>query len=94
VNVVVAKRSISVPEEIWRQVQEIAEEENMTPSAVISRELERLIRVRAGLAGVRWYEEQRGAPFTAEELASADAEVEEAWRRADEWADSPTTQEH
>jgi predicted DNA-binding ribbon-helix-helix protein len=77
---VVAKRSISVPEEIWQEAQEIAAEQNTTISALIAAELENMITVRRGLKAVREYERERGAPFTAEELAAADAEIEAAWR--------------
>jgi predicted transcriptional regulator len=77
----VAKRSISVPVDVWRKVQAAAEEEHTTVSAFITEALENLISIREGLRGVRAWEREHGA-LTAEELAEADALLDAIDRRA------------
>lgn len=73
----VVKKSISVPDHVWREAETAAAEEHTTVSAFIAEAIENMIRTRDGLRAVREWERENGA-LTAEELAEADAILDAA----------------
>jgi hypothetical protein len=69
---VVTKRSVSLADDVARQVEEAAHEDGMSFSAWLSAAAERQLRVRQGLRGVASWEAEAGA-LTAEEIAAGEA---------------------
>jgi hypothetical protein len=72
----VAKKSVSVPAEIWAAAEEEAALRGTTVSALIAEALNHLVTIQRGLRAVAEYEAENGA-FTEEELAWADALFDE-----------------
>jgi hypothetical protein len=72
----VVKKSVSVPDIIWAAVEDEAAHEHTTVSALITEALENLLAIRDGLRAVREWEREHGE-FTPEELAEADALLDE-----------------
>jgi hypothetical protein len=72
----VVKKSVSVPDVIWAAAEDEAARGHTTVSALIAEALENLLAIRDGLRAVRDWEHEHGE-FTAEELAEADAILEE-----------------
>lgn len=73
----VVKKSVSLREDLWLAIEEMAQEENTSISAIINVALERTAGIRAGLKAVDRWEAEHG-PLTAEELAEADAILDAA----------------
>ncbi|MGH9109877.1 MAG: hypothetical protein ACRDY3_10530 [Acidimicrobiales bacterium] len=68
----VTKRSVSLPDDVARAVDEASREDGLSFSAWLSSAAERQLRVRKGLRGVaKW--EAEGESLTAEELAAGEA---------------------
>jgi hypothetical protein len=72
----VVKKSVSVPDIIWAAAEDEAAHEHTTVSALITEALENLLAIRDGLRAVREWEREHGE-FTPEELAEADALLDE-----------------
>lgn len=73
----VVKRSISIRREIWEELARRADVAGTPVSALVNEALERYLTVQRGLDAVREWEEEHG-PFTPEEIAAADRELDEA----------------
>jgi hypothetical protein len=71
---VVTKRSVSLADEVAREVEAAALEDGVSFSAWLSGAAERQLRVRQGLRGVAAFESEAGA-LTAEEIAAGEALV-------------------
>jgi hypothetical protein len=69
---VVTKRSVSLADEVAREVEAAALEDGVSFSAWLSGAAERQLRVRQGLRGVAGWESEAGA-LTAEEIAAGEA---------------------
>jgi len=72
----VVKKSVSVPDIIWAAAEDEAAHAHTTVSALITEALENLLAIRDGLRAVREWEREHGE-FTPEELAEADALLDE-----------------
>lgn len=70
----VTKRSVSLADEVAREVEAAALEDGVSFSAWLSGAAERQLRVRQGLRGVAAFESEAGA-LTAEEIAAGEALV-------------------
>jgi hypothetical protein len=68
----VAKRSVSLAEDVASAVEVAAQEDGVSFSAWLSSAAERQLRVRQGLRGVAAFEAEAGA-LTAEEIAAGEA---------------------
>jgi len=68
----VAKRSVSLAEDVATAVELAAHEDGVSFSAWLSSAAERQLRVRQGLRGVAAFEAEAGA-LTAEEIAAGEA---------------------
>jgi hypothetical protein len=69
---VVTKRSVSLADDVAKDVEQAAHEDGMSFSAWLSSAAERQLRVRQGLRGVAAFEAEAGA-LTAEEIAAGEA---------------------
>jgi predicted transcriptional regulator len=79
------KRSISLPSDVFADLEREARIEGSTVSAVITKALDSWLRRQRGLQAVDQWEAEHG-PFTAEELAAADAELDRAFAEAARYA--------
>lgn len=70
------KKSVSVPDVIWAAAEDEATNGHTTVSALITEALENLLAIRDGLRAIREWEREHGE-FTDEELAQADAILDE-----------------
>jgi hypothetical protein len=68
----VTKRSVSLGDEVARQVEAAAQEDGVSFSAWLSSAAERQLQVRQGLRGVAAWESEAGA-LSAEEIAAGEA---------------------
>jgi len=73
----VVKRSISLPAEVFEELEQQAAEEGRTVSAALADAADLWLATRRGLRAVRAWERQHGA-LTAEELAEADRQLDRA----------------
>ena len=73
----VVKRSVSLPAEVFEELEQQAAEEGRTVSAALADAADLWLATRRGLRAARAWERQHGA-LTAEELAAADDELERA----------------
>lgn len=73
----VVKRSISLPAEMFKALEQQAAEEGRTVSAALADAADLWLATRRGLRAVRAWERENGA-LTSEELAAADAELDRA----------------
>ena len=75
------KRSLSFPSDVFEAVEEEARLEGVPVSTVMAAAARNWLSVRRGLRAVAGYEAEHG-PFTPEELAAADRDLDRALRRA------------
>lgn len=75
------KRSISLPPDLDAEIAAAAAEAGLSYSAWLADTARKEFTVRAGLAAVSRFEQERGA-FTAEEIAEADAWAARAIERS------------
>ncbi len=73
----VVKRSISLPADLFDEVEQEAAEEGRTVSAALAEAAGLWLASRRGLRAVRAWEHDHGA-LTADELAAADSVLDEA----------------
>jgi hypothetical protein len=78
----VVKRSVSLPEQVFRDLEQEAQREGLSLSGALSDAAQQWLVVRRGLRAVREWEAEHGA-LTSEELAEADAAAARAEARAD-----------
>ncbi len=75
----VARRSISLPEDVDAAVEAAAVTAGMSVSAWLAELVERHFRIEWGLAGVAEWEAEHGA-ITDEEMAAERARLERLWQ--------------
>lgn len=73
----VKKMSVALDEVVAREVALAAEHDGVSVSAWLNRAAENRLAIESGLAAVREWEAEHG-PFTADELAAADAILDRA----------------
>jgi Ribbon-helix-helix protein, copG family len=73
----VAKRSVSLPSEVFAALEREAEAQGQTVSAALADAAEQWLATRRGLRAVRAWERENGA-LTLDELADADAVLDRA----------------
>jgi hypothetical protein len=73
----VVKRSVSLPADVFEALEEQAAEEGRTVSAALADAADLWLATRRGLRAVRAWEREHGT-LTAEELASADRQLDRA----------------
>lgn len=73
----VVKKSVSVPDVVWSAAETAAADRHTTVSAVVTEALENYLKIQDGLRAVKEWEAENG-PFTAEEIAEADAILDAA----------------
>jgi Ribbon-helix-helix protein, copG family len=71
------KRSVSLPQELFAALEQEAGEQGQSVSAALADAADLWLATRRGLRSVRAWERDNG-PLTAEELATADAELDAA----------------
>jgi hypothetical protein len=74
---VVKKKTLSFPEEVWSVIEDNARRAHTTPSAYVSELIMKQEHLRRGLAAVAEWEAEHGA-FTVEEIAWADRVLDAA----------------
>ncbi len=78
----VTKKSHSIDSDTYSQIEAIATEEGITPSALLAEGARMVIRTRRGLKGVAEWEALNGR-LSDEELAEADAELNRVGTRSE-----------
>lgn len=73
-----AKRSISLPVELDAELEQQAEAEGTTVSALLATAAERSLRIRRGLAAVEDWKRETGITFTPEQVTEVDALLDAA----------------
>jgi hypothetical protein len=75
------KRSISMPPDLDAEIADAAAQAGVSYSAWLADTARKEFTIRAGLAGIRQFEQEHGA-FSAEELADADQWAAQAIERS------------
>lgn len=73
----VVKRSFSIRREIWEELARRADVAGTPVSALVNEALEHYLRIQRGLKAAKEWEAEFG-PFTPEEIAGVDRELDEA----------------
>lgn len=73
----VEKRSLSFPEDLWAELEEVAREAEVPVSTLVTDAVAHMLRIRAGLRGIDALDAEFGPP-TAAEIAEAERMLDAA----------------
>jgi metal-responsive CopG/Arc/MetJ family transcriptional regulator len=79
----VRKFTISLPEELYADIERLAERDGLSISAWIAHAVGHEIRLAAMDDAIAYYEAEYG-PISEEAVEAAERELDEAWHRAQE----------